>query len=449
MRIIQNKITLLIIITTLVSAILVAGIIVQTREAHRIVSETQAVSESNALRLTFEVNARLHDKLIKNLAGTDGLSPRVLLANNDPEQFRQLFETYPISFIVVTDASLIPIATFPEASAGILRALPTDPEAFRKFRSDGLITRYHEWINDTLTRIAVIDIPWYPGITEGPANGILFAGFPVSAEELSYQIQGNARLMKEPVALPLTKTISEGKVITQLPLFGWRNIPVASLWLEKPSEILKSLNDYRRYFIWFLIISVSVFILFIAVYLKRYYMWPLRMFTLAIKFNDPEYLKMVRYRDKDFASMQQMVMNVFSHERLLNDMIRRRNSENMNAFHAAILSQISDAVYATDHKGIITYWNRAAEAIYVVNEQDAIGKIADELIRSRWDDPQEEARQQRLFETDGMIRGRISQELPNGTWIRVDAGITRLLDCNGKLLGQLYVTRKTEAIPAM
>lgn len=449
MRIIQNKITLLIVITTLVSAILVTGIIVQTRVAHRIVSETQAVSESNALRLTFEVNARLHDKLLKNLAGTDGLSPRVLLANNDPEQFSQLFETYPVSFIVVTDSSLIPIATFPEASAGILRALPTDPEAFRKFRSDGLITRYHEWINDTLTRIAVIDIPWYPGISGNQANGILFAGFPVSAEELSYQIQGNARLMREPLDLPLTRIITEGKVITQLPLFGWRNIPVASLWLEKPSEILKSLNDYRKYFIWFLIICATVFVLFITLYLKRYYVWPLRMFTLAIKFNDPGYLKMVRYRDKDFASLHQMVMNVFSHERLLNDMIRRRNSENLNAFHAAILSQISDAVYATDHKGIITYWNRAAETLYAVNEQDAIGKIADELIRSRWDDPHDEARQQQLFNTEGFMKGSISQELPDGTRIRVDAGITRLLDCNGNLLGQLYVTRKTEARPEM
>ena len=89
---------------------------------------------------------------------------------------------------------------------------------------------------------------------------------------------------------------------------------------------------------------------------------------------------------------------------------------------------------------------RSREPGYVVAVEELVaradrvergpGEIADELIRSRWDDPSDEARQQQLFNTDGFMKGSISQELPNGTWIRVDAGITRLLDCNGKLLGQ-------------
>lgn len=448
MRLLHNKINLLVVITLLISAALISGVIIQTRIAHRIIAEEQAVSESNSLKLTFEVHARQHDKLLRNLAGLDGLTPRVLLANSDPEQFMQLFETYPISFIAVTDSSLMPIATFPAASKGILNALPNDPVAFGKFRSDGKITRYYAWIDSVLTRIAVIDIPWYNGANGSPASGVLFAGFPESTGDLAYMIQGNVRLIKEPLPFPISKTMDEGKVVTQLPLYSWRNTAVAALWLETPSKMLNSLNNYRTNFLWFIIISSLIFILFISVYLYRYYKWPLRMFTLSIRNKDPEYLRKVHTVDRDFLTLQHTVMNLFTHERLLNDMIRRRNADNQNAFHAAILAQINDAIYATNHQGIITYWNRGAEEIYSVYEHDALGKVAEELIKSRWIYSDEEAVQQHNLEVDGVMRGRLSQERPDGSEITVDAGISRLFDINGELLGQLYVIRKSELIPA-
>ncbi|MBK6347957.1 MAG: PAS domain-containing protein [Bacteroidales bacterium] len=96
---------------------------------------------------------------------------------------------------------------------------------------------------------------------------------------------------------------------------------------------------------------------------------------------------MISDTDPDFNSLQNMLINVFNQERLLSDMMKRRSSDHMNSFHAAILSKISEAVYATDHKGTITYWNKAAEDLYGTTEPDAISKIAQVLIKNKWKNP--------------------------------------------------------------
>lgn len=136
------------------------------------------------------------------------------------------------------------------------------------------------------------------------------------------------------------------------------------------------------------------------------------------------------------------MMNVFSQEKMLNDMVKQRSAHNLNAFHAALLYQISDAVFATDHKGVITYWNGSAEELYEISEKEAIAKTAEELISTKWEKDSDAKLTSNKFNANGISRGLVNQLTYKGHKVKADAAVTYLLDCNGSLMGQLFVMRQ-------
>lgn len=440
MKLFRNKIAALIVLSSVTCLILVAAIALMTSISHRKIYETQRIEQSNSLRLSIELQARQQDRFLKSLAAMGGLEPCRLLNDSSAIDTQSIFSLNYVLFIAVTDPDLVPVKLFPAPEQGVLELLPDDHKAFRQFRSEGHITRYYAWYHESLVRVQAVDIPWCRSANAG--GGILFAGFPVSAQELSFLVQGKAVLIREPLEKKAGNEMQMGIVSTELPLVGWRNLPVASLSLETTSDLLRGLSRYRNRLILLLIVIGLISILLLSVYLIRHFAWPMKMLNLAIRLKDPEYLQQVDSGDTDIKAMHNLILDAFSQEKLLSEIVRRRSVENLNAFHAAILSQIPDAVYSTDRNGIITYWSRTAAELYNVSEEDAIGAVADELIQSKWISKDEHARQKTHFENDGLMHGKMLQERPDGTELSVEASVTRLLDCNGRELGQLYIARK-------
>ncbi|HEU0136061.1 MAG TPA: PAS domain S-box protein, partial [Flavobacterium sp.] len=58
---------------------------------------------------------------------------------------------------------------------------------------------------------------------------------------------------------------------------------------------------------------------------------------------------------------------------MISDISKRRAVETENRFKAHLLNNIGQAVIATNKKGIITYWNTAAEKIFNIKTEDVIG----------------------------------------------------------------------------
>lgn len=59
---------------------------------------------------------------------------------------------------------------------------------------------------------------------------------------------------------------------------------------------------------------------------------------------------------------------------------QRKKAEKDNAFQAKLLASVGQSVIATDDKGLITYWNKAAEKMYGWSSDEAVGRNIIEVI---------------------------------------------------------------------
>ncbi len=66
--------------------------------------------------------------------------------------------------------------------------------------------------------------------------------------------------------------------------------------------------------------------------------------------------------------------NPFAIEGIATDITAQKEADAKVAFQANMLSQISEAVIATDLEGVITYWNNSAEKLYGWKQEEVLGK---------------------------------------------------------------------------
>lgn len=444
MRFIRSKFTLLLVLTGLIFILGISLIIVHNIYTFKTIKAAYITTQSSAIRNAFEIHSRVAEKYLKNASANPAYLPCNIITNPlQSTDFKSEFD-----YIAVTDSNMFPLAVFPLEKTNFISLLPGSTAHMNKILSDGLITRIFGWDKDTLLRISCIKIPW---CTDGKTNayGWLFAGEVIDKKEqnfMSAMIDGTITVRKEPSgpdSVELSPYSRESFINCKIPLYGSDNIPIASVELETASKPLADIERYQRRIILMLIILSVLFIGFIFVYLRHFYILPLKRITLAFKFKDPEMLRLSNTDDKDFSPLQEFMMNVFSQEQLLNEMISHRSDHQTNSFYAAILYQITDAVYATDHNNTITFWNNAAEDLYGVKEKDALTQSANTLISAQWKDDNEKEFQEKQFAHSGLMRGKFIHTLQNGKEFTVDVVIKQLTDCTGKLIGYMNVVRKT------
>lgn len=446
MKLFRTKIILLISVASLVCIGIIIFLHLYFSSSVEQIKRTYVETQLQMLQNQIKVNASPTDRALLELAGADDLKPCTLVSGGLPDGIRERLRMAGIDFMVITDLNLKSIADYPDTTNEFTKLLPSDSSIFHKVRSDGKITRFYSWLNDSIYEISATRISWCSRFQKDSTAGWLFVG-KIAGSEFSNKI-----LLQQPGALSLKKDIGlrgssinqrTKTFITTLPLFGWNNRPVASLSLETKPEMIRMLSSQQTILLIVMLLSSAAFLLFIALYLNRYYILPVKLLSIALKNKDAEHIKMISDNDPDLHLLQNMLINIFSQERMLTDMIRQRTADHMNSFHAAILSEINEAVYATDHKGVITYWNRAAEDLYRTNEADAISKIAAVLIRNIWVSPEEKQMQANELKTNGTWQGKLVQEIPDGSVISIEASISCLNDKNGNKLGHLTIVRKS------
>ena len=67
---------------------------------------------------------------------------------------------------------------------------------------------------------------------------------------------------------------------------------------------------------------------------------------------------------------------------VLHDMTESWGTQHTLHRHSDMLDQSREPIYTTDLRGAITYWNRGAELLYGFTRQEAIGRLADELLKT-------------------------------------------------------------------
>ncbi len=117
-----------------------------------------------------------------------------------------------------------------------------------------------------------------------------------------------------------------------------------------------------------------------------------------------------------------------------------KNSDRLK-FLTDLISGISDVVYATDLHLKVTYWNRAAEDVYGLNEADVLGRSILEVTGSKFDPKLRENLTRELLEK-GSVRTQVEHRTKSGSIVFFDSITTVHQDTNGNPVGFLALNRE-------
>jgi PAS domain S-box-containing protein len=103
--------------------------------------------------------------------------------------------------------------------------------------------------------------------------------------------------------------------------------------------------------------------------------------------------------------------------------------EKVQRAQARLLDLTHDTVFVRDQNEVITYWNHAAETLYGWKQEETLGKIADELLRTRFPLPREEIQQRYI--RDGHWEGELVHIKRDGSEVIVASRWTLQRDERG------------------
>ena len=108
-----------------------------------------------------------------------------------------------------------------------------------------------------------------------------------------------------------------------------------------------------------------------------------------------------------------------------------------------LLDHVSDAVVATDTQGRVTFANPAAQKLYGIAEEDAVGRGLLELLDMFDAGGQADVEEiTRVVAREGNWHGELSQRALDGRDLLVEASVSMLSDDDGTVLGSVSILRE-------
>src|SRR5215207_5504654 len=114
-------------------------------------------------------------------------------------------------------------------------------------------------------------------------------------------------------------------------------------------------------------------------------------------------------------------------------------------FQALVLGQVNDAVVAVDAAQHVTYFNEAAERLYGVTRDQALGRQLREVYDYRWARPGDEGEAYEALARSGFWRGENVHVRRDGAELHVESAVSALRDESGGMAGLLAVIRDVTA----
>lgn len=122
------------------------------------------------------------------------------------------------------------------------------------------------------------------------------------------------------------------------------------------------------------------------------------------------------------------------------DITERKLAEQQRAYHAELLENLDDAVLATDDQFVLRAWNRGAQRMFGWTAEEAVGRLAYELIPTSFADDELAAEMSSLVE-HGRWRGEATWHGKHGRAVYAEAKTIALRSDNGEATGYLCIIR--------
>jgi PAS domain S-box-containing protein len=127
------------------------------------------------------------------------------------------------------------------------------------------------------------------------------------------------------------------------------------------------------------------------------------------------------------------------------DLSKLRQAQQQIEFQSNILSQIRDSVIGLDMENRIIYWNKAAEKLYGVKAEDALGHYCTDIFRNEWYQPIDELDYREALDKSGVWYGDSVHFLNSGDSIFVESSVSTIQDACGKVIGRLSIIKDVGA----
>ena len=131
------------------------------------------------------------------------------------------------------------------------------------------------------------------------------------------------------------------------------------------------------------------------------------------------------------------IISVLSYTR---DITERQQAQELLAYQANLLANISDVVYSTDDQLRLVSWNQAAEKVYGWKKEEVLGKNVIEVTGSAFN-PEMRARLITELHEKGSVTAEIEHTTRSGKHIIFDSNTMILRDTGGKVVGYIAVNR--------
>jgi PAS domain S-box-containing protein len=161
----------------------------------------------------------------------------------------------------------------------------------------------------------------------------------------------------------------------------------------------------------------------------------------------------VRYEDlpletRDMREIQvEFVSNIYqvNGSRIIQCNIRnitdRKQIERQLRFHSELLDRISDAIVVIGNDGLVNYWNKGAERLYGVSEDEAIGRPLGTLYQYFWLNPEDQQASEKSLRKRGFWAGDNIHIRQDGVRLYVQSSVSNVKNKDGKVIGILAVMR--------
>lgn len=126
---------------------------------------------------------------------------------------------------------------------------------------------------------------------------------------------------------------------------------------------------------------------------------------------------------------------------IIRNISERKRLNRQLQYHASLQENVSDAVVVTDMEFRIQSWNKAATRIYGWTAEEALGKVAPELLQIRFPPVMDRETGLKEFNEHGSLQQETIQRRKDGTDIFILGSATRLEDEKGVAIGVIAVNR--------
>jgi PAS domain S-box-containing protein/putative nucleotidyltransferase with HDIG domain len=116
----------------------------------------------------------------------------------------------------------------------------------------------------------------------------------------------------------------------------------------------------------------------------------------------------------------------------------RRRAEEQLRYQAYLLSNVQDAIIASDENYLITYWNHAAEVLYGWSAEEILGKFGPDITQTEFPGADADEMLRHIREA-ALWRGEVTQLKKDGTRFSCEVSTLLLRDESGKVAGYVSI----------